>query len=218
MSQFRLGALVFTFLAVTAFVWASESDGIREKARAMQREAAELAEQGHDDEAANLKRKAGAMLAEAERLQHHSPDRRKAEIMELKRLLEKLRQEEKQMREDPFDSGERLADVRREAERVEMELRKLTHQPHPEHAAPHDEIAGRLEHMRIAVEHLNQAGLHDVAEHVAQRAAAAERELHEHQSHRGQDVMHKIMSQLDELRHEVGQLRNAVNELKSKQQ
>jgi methyl-accepting chemotaxis protein len=117
---------------------------------------------------------------------------------------------------DAVDPGERLADVRREAERVQMELRELTHQPHHEHAAPHDEIAGRLEHMRIAVEHLNHAGLHDVAEHVAQRAAAAERELHEHQSHRGQDVMHEIMQQLDELRHEVGQLRNAVNELKRK--
>ena len=36
----------------------------------MQREAAELAEHGHEEEAANLKRKAMAMLEEAERLDH----------------------------------------------------------------------------------------------------------------------------------------------------
>ena len=48
--------LIFFFalaiLSVTTFVWASESDEIREKAKAMQREAAELAEKGHKEEAA----------------------------------------------------------------------------------------------------------------------------------------------------------------------
>ncbi|MEO2016132.1 MAG: hypothetical protein ABGZ53_17365 [Fuerstiella sp.] len=56
--------LIFFFalaiLGVTTFVWASESDEIREKAKEMQREAAELAEQGHKEE--------------AEHLQHDCPD------------------------------------------------------------------------------------------------------------------------------------------------
>ncbi len=42
---------IVAFFAVTAFVWASESDEIRAKAKAMQREAAELAERGHGEEA-----------------------------------------------------------------------------------------------------------------------------------------------------------------------
>ena len=70
--------------------------------------------------------------------------------------------------------------------------------------------------MRIAVEHLNHAGLHDIAEHVAQRAEATERELHEHHRHHEGDVMHEIMKQLDELRHEVGRLRDEVSELREK--
>ena len=157
MSHIKIGATIFAFLAVTAFVWASESDEIREKAKAMQREAAELAEHGHKEEAANLKRRAIAMLEEAERLQHHRPDQRQAEIMELKELLEKLRQEEKKLGEIAGEK-ERLADVRGKAKQVEMELRELSRQPHHEHdAAPQDEIARRLEHMRIAVDHLNQA-------------------------------------------------------------
>ena len=70
MRYLKLGVTFFAFLAITAFVWASESDELREKAKAMQREAAELAERGHREEAANLKRKAMEMLEEAERLEH----------------------------------------------------------------------------------------------------------------------------------------------------
>ncbi len=51
MSCVKLGAIVFSLFAVTAFVRASESDEIREKAQSVQREAAELAEQGHKEEA-----------------------------------------------------------------------------------------------------------------------------------------------------------------------
>ena len=216
MTRIKLGATIFALLAVTAFVWASESDELREKAKAMQREAAELAEHGHKDEAANLKRKAMAMLEEAERLQHDRPDHRDAEIMKMKQLLEKLRQKEKDLKEDP-DAGEVLDIVRREAEQVEMKLREFAHQPHHEHRGPDGDIARRLEHMRIAVEHLNQAGLHDVAEHVAQRAEAAERELHEQHRHHEGDPIHEIMKQLDELRHEVGRLRDEVSELRKKE-
>ncbi len=93
MKYVKLSATIFAFLAVTSFVWASESDELREKAKAMQQEAADLAEHGNTEEATNLKRKAMAMLKQAERLQHDRPDHRKAEIMEMKRLLEKLRLE-----------------------------------------------------------------------------------------------------------------------------
>ena len=215
MTRIKLGTIVFAFLAVTAFVWASESDELREKAKTMQREAAELAEQGHQEEATNLKRKAMARLEEAERLQHGQLGQQHPEIMKLKQWLEKLRQEEKLLA-DKAGAGERLADVRREAEQVEAKLRELSHPSHHDQAPPHEDIARRLEHMRIAVDHLNQAGLHDIAEHVAQRAEAAGRELHEQQKHQGGDGMHEIMKQLDELRHEVGKLRGEMNELRKK--
>ncbi len=57
MSYIKLGAIALSLFAVTAFVWASESDEIREKAKAMQREAAELAERGHGEEAGTLSAK-----------------------------------------------------------------------------------------------------------------------------------------------------------------
>jgi hypothetical protein len=67
--------------------------------------------------------------------------------------------------------------------------------------------------MRIAVEHLNHAGLRDIAEHVAERAHAAERKLHQHQPDHESDVIHEMRRQLKELRHDLGRLREEVNEL-----
>lgn len=213
MSKFRMLLSASAVLAVATFIWASEAVELREKAEAMHREAAELAEQGHKEEAANLKRKAMAMLKEAER--HGHLDQRHSEIVRMEQLLDKLRQKEKQL-EEQAGADEALSIVRREAEQIEMKLRELSHRPHREHRGPDEDIARRLEHMRIALEHLNQAGLHDIAEHVAERAEAAERELHEHQRHHEGDVMHEVMKQLEELRHEVGRLRDDVNELRKK--
>ena len=215
MSYLKLGATIFAFLAVTAFVWASESDELREKAKAMQREAAELAERGHGEEAENLERKAIAMLEEAEHLDRRRPDHRDAEIREMQEGLEMLRLEEREL-EESGGKEERLADVRREVERIERRLHELSHDERHGERGPQDEIARRLEHMRVAVEHLNHAGLHDIAEHVAERAETAERELHEHHRHHEGDPIHEIMKQLDEIRHEVGRLRDEVNELREK--
>ncbi len=213
MRHIKLGTLICAFLAVTTFAWASESDEIVEKARAMLREAAELAELGHKEEAAHLKRKAMAMLQESERVQHSRLDERHREKVKLMEWLEKLRQEEKLLSEKT-GAGERLAHVRREVEMIEDKLRRVSDEPKHEHSTPPEDIARRLEHMHIAVEHLNHAGLNDVAEHVALRAKAAQRELHEHRQEQVADVMPEIMKQLDDLRHEVGRLRDEVNELR----
>ncbi len=155
------------------------------------------------------------MLEEAEHLERHHPDHREAEIREMQERLEMLRHEERELKEIG-GKEERLVDVRHEAERIERELHELSRGRHHEEAGPHDEIVRRLEHMRVAVEHLHHAGLHDIAEHVAERAEATERELHEHHRHHDDDPIHAIMKQLDEIRHEVGRLRDEVNELREK--
>jgi hypothetical protein len=215
MSHLKLASVVFALLGCTVIVWASEADELREKAEAMRREAAKLGEQGHREEAENLERRASAMLNEAEQPGRHRPEQHEAEVVELKRMLERLRQEEAHLREEG-ESEDRLADVRREAEQVEMELWELSHRPRREDDVPHDELAGRLEHMHIAIEHLNQAGLHEIAEHVVQRAEATERELHEQRPHHDGDVMHAILQQLEDLQHQIGRLRDEVNDLRQR--
>jgi len=137
MTHIKNGATIFAFLAVTAFVWASEPDEIREKARAMQREAAELAERGHGEEAENLEHKAIAMFEEAEHLERHRPDHREAEIREMQERLEMLRLEEREL-EEIGGKEERLVDVRHEAERIERELPELFRGRHHLEGGPHE--------------------------------------------------------------------------------
>lgn len=213
MSYKRIGPTIFATLAMAAFVWASESDELREKAKAMQRKAAELAERGHGEEAENLERNVLAMLEEAEHLERHRTDQREAGIRKMQEGLKMLRLQESELNKIG-GKEERLADVRREADRIERRLHKVFQDERSEKRRPQAEIAGCLEHMRVAVEHLRYAGLHDIAEHVAARAEATERELHEHHWHHDDNPIHAIMTQLNEIQHEVGRLRDEVNELK----
>ena len=164
-----------------------------------------------------------AMLEEAENRERRGVDERQPEFKKLRLQLEKVRQEERKLEEAMEAAGgedaggeERLNAIRRKAEVIENKLRHMSHEPHDKRSGAHDGIARQLEHMRIAVEHLNQAGLHDIAERVAERAEVTERELHEPHGHHAGDVLHEIMQQLDELRHEVGRLRGEVSELKEK--
>lgn len=212
MSYSKIAATLFAALALVPFVFANESDELREKANMMQREAAELAERGRGEEAEHLERKALAMLKEAEHLEHHHPDRRKAGMRQMQERLEILRIEERELK-GLGREGERLNEVRREAERIERELHEMSHDGHHQDDDSPEGITRRLEHMRVATEHLHHAGLHEIAEHVAERAEATERELHEHH-HR--DPVHALMKQLDEMRHEIGRLRDEVNELKQR--
>ncbi|MFY9253722.1 MAG: hypothetical protein WAO83_09720 [Fuerstiella sp.] len=78
---------------------------------------------------------------------------------------------------------------------------------------PHREIAERLEHMHQAIQHLQHAGLHDIANHVAERVHATEAELHEHESHRRNEHMEDLARQMDEIRHEIGRLHERISEL-----
>ena len=221
MSYVKVGTCLFSLFAATALLWASESDELREKARAMQKESAELVRAGHVEEAEAIARKAAAMLEEAEQLearhrdgdQHRNKEHHEAEIRELGQLLDKLRHTERELSE--AGKQEAAADARHKAERIEMELHELTHKGEHDHGPR--EVAQRLEHMHVAAEHLHKAGLHEIAEHVVEHAAATERELAEHENrHRGQEVMHELMQQLKEMREEIGQLRKEVKELRER--
>ncbi len=213
MSCIKLIVISMASLSLTALVSAAETDEIRARSEAGQPNVTETAERGPSGEAETLERKAREMLVEAERIRNHAADQRKAEMRERKRLLENLYREEREL-EELADRGDRLADVRRQAERVELELRALARQPHRGPANPHEAIARRLQHMRFAVEHLNQAGLPDVARRVAQRAEEMERQLHSKLPQPGGALMAEVMQQIDQMRNEIRRLRDQVDELR----
>lgn len=174
-------------------------------------------------EVAELRERAQQLAREIREIDSHRgprPEPREREIDELHEHLRQMRlhHQELSQRLEP-DHPERR-ELRREIEQAERRLEELTtDRPHHPEA---EEIARRLEHMHIAADNLRAAGLHDIAEHVMQRAAQTERELpgnhepgpqHESPAH---EPMQELLRQLEEIRHQVGRLSDEVNELRER--
>jgi len=157
------------------------------------------------------------MIEEAEHLDQ-TRGKRGAEIEKLVRLQANLNKQARELEER--GDAEALDRVRHQLRAVEHEIhtRREHHVPDiHEHTVPHAEMDGRLEHMRAAIEQLKRAGLHEIAEQVAQRAHAVEREMHAQRHHHAADPAHQIMQQIEELRREVTRLREEVSDLRESQ-
>lgn len=213
MSYIKLGLIASSLFAVTHVAFAEEPRELRERAWAMQHEATELAERGREVEAKKLHRRSLELLEEAEHQSDHGLSKRDTEIRQRKELLEQLRLKAREL-EGISGNEKSIANIRGEAKRIERELRELTWGGQHDGPAPHQQAVLRLEHLHAAADHLHHAGLHDIAKHVEERAEAAEREIHEHQQPRGDDPIHEVMKQLEEMRHELKRMREAMKELK----
>ena len=134
-------------------------------------------------------------------------------VIELKEHLEKLQSEERDLQERGTEE-ERLDDLRHEIERVKGHLHKVVNAHRHDHRGPNGDIERRLAHMRAAAEHLHHAGLHDVSNHVIEQIHTAEREMHHHRDHHEDNPIHVIMRQLEEMRHEMGRMREELNDLR----
>jgi hypothetical protein len=229
-------AIVFlATLAGTSFVApsliASEADELREKAQAMKREAAELKERGRVEAAEDLARKAGELAEAAERLEGKRPKPAGEAIENLQRHLDDLLDKERRMREAKAPQRD-LAEIRERIAKTERELAGLRapHKkqvegekwpgPRPEIAAKLEEAGRRIKHLRMAAENLHAAGAADLAKQVMEKADAIEREAREtkmrmmEQAERhGGPKTGGIPAEIDELRRDLGRLREEVNDL-----
>lgn len=170
---------------VTTAAWSSEADELRAKAKAVQKEAEQAAKEGRSEEAEKLSRQAKELLQAA---QQHEPKSAKASNREdelhqqLKGLAEKLEHAEKTKNKEAHVE---LQKHRAAMERELAELREHRERKSgPKHAGKHppeavEETGMRIKHIRVAVENLNAAGLHDIAEELAKKADAMEREFHQ---------------------------------------
>lgn len=233
---------------MSAAAWSSEADELRAKAKAVQQEAERAAKEGRDEEAEKLFRHVKELLQAA---QQHEPKSAKGSNREdelhqqLKGLAEKEKHAEKSKNE------EARAELRKHRATIERELAEFREhhagKAGPKHTDKHppeavEETGLRIKHIRVAVENLNAAGLHDIAEELAHKADAMERE--HHQAHkqitkespapkkfkhpelgfkrpelRGKhfepERKHAPDAEpLDDLRHEVQRLRAELNELR----
>ena len=229
-------------VCVSAAAWSSEADELRAKAKAVQSEAERAAKEGREDEAEKLYRHVKELLLAA---QKHEPKSAKAPGREdeLQQQLEALA--EKEQLAEKSKNEEALAKLRKLRAVTEHELANLREHGEkkiaPKHTGKHppaavEETGLRIKHIRVAVDNLNAAGLHDIAEELAHKADAMERE--HHQGHKQIDK-HQFSPKkgqlaepiklhnpewerkhapdaapIDELRHEVQRQRAELNELR----
>ena len=229
--------LLFGFCMTS--LWGGEADELREKAKAIQREAEQLAKQGHQEEADKLQREAKELLRAAQKhdaqsdvVKESKPRARKGEMHELEQRLKGLAENEQVFKE--AGNKEALADLQKHRTAIENELKalraNLKHQPEtlsfakPTHGVPAEleDAARRIKHIRVASDNLRAAGMHDLGEQLAKQAAAMERDLHQAHEHQPkQQPRHETSKSpeqqaapLEELRRDVQQLRAELKELR----
>ena len=86
-------------------------------------------------------------------------------------------------------------------------------------------IEERLELLRVAFDHLNDAGMHDLAEETKRRGEELERQLRERNAH-GSDQIHRLIEEshraihavnqrLDQVQRELQEMRDQFNRLRN---
>jgi len=217
---------------------ASQVDELRERAKALRKEAAVLTERGDKAGAEQFEKEVAKLLEAAERMELKPKGRgddgtRQGIDKEMRqrkdRLQDLLAQEKKlQVAKAP---KEELALLREQITRTERELQlrsalrgaQKIHPPEFQARAEKLEAAARrIHHYRVAAENLKMAEAHDLAHQLMEKAEAMEREVQEakkqlapetHKGHGGEpgpDVIRELRAEIEKLRAEVKELRQKI--------
>jgi len=219
---FPLFATVSLLLAPTIGS-ADERQERQERVESLRRAAGQLAEQGLHDHAERLVREAQELSREnfaQQKMETSRPDH--ARLIEThEQALRDLRREGARLREINAPEAHR-AEIEEQVQNVERDLDRLRAE-HPRGAKMH-----RVEHLRIAAEHLEQADMPDMAHELRRRAEALQREGEHQRDHADQpgnrslhhgveerEVAERLADQVRQLHQEMSRLREELNELRS---
>ena len=230
LSGMILGLLLFCGGVLVA----SEADELRERAKAMRKEASDLAERGNKEQAERLEKESLNLLEAAERMELKAKGSTEPgidkEARHLKERLQDLLAKEKMLR-DSNASEKKLAAVREQIAATERELHSIHahHAGHgklpPEfhaHAEKLEAASRRIHHFRVAAENLKMAEAHDLARQLMEKAEAMEREVQEGKKRlaeeiqkiqgreHGPDVVRELKQEIERLQAEVKELRQKV--------
>jgi myosin heavy subunit len=224
--------LVFAaFLLSFSATFGSAADELREKAGMARQQAAELKKQGRNEEAEKVARKAAELAQAAEKAVGDRPKVSPAEIEKLQGRLKELVEKQRQLK-DAHAPERQIKEFAEQIAKTERELHGLRagarekggpspdEQHKREMAGKLEEAGRRITHLRIAADHLRDAGMQDLAGQLMQQAEKMEREVHEAKMHMVAEAEHRghvepgnLPAQLDELRREVGRLREEMKAL-----
>lgn len=227
-------ALVFS----PAALHASDVDEMRQRAKAMRKEAMELTKSGNKEEAERLMSESDGLLAKAEKISRENKlhdergpkTDREIHIRNIKEQLNDLLGRQKKLKQMGGAEAEQQ-ELRALISAKESELARL----HDHHAAmskihpafqPQAEkleaTARRIQHLRAAAEHLKLAEAHDLAHQLMEKAEGMERELREgkqrlaeqmHSNHRREEdseLVRELRSELERLKVEMKELRKRI--------
>jgi hypothetical protein len=228
------GMILGLLLLCGGVLFASEADELRERAKAMRKEASVMAERGNKEQAERFEKESAKLLEAAERMELKNKGSGEPgidkEVRHLKERLQDLLAKEKKMREANAPEKE-LAEVREQIAGTERELHTIHahHAGHgklpPEFHAQAEKLetaSRRIHHLRVAAENLKMAEAHDLAHQLMEKAEAMEREVQEgkkrlaaemqkaHGGEHGPDVVRELKEEIERLRAEVKELRQKV--------
>ena len=196
MQRITLSGMILGLLlsCSSGVVRASQVDELREKAKAMRKEASALAEKGNKEQAERLEKESMKLLEAAERMERKDKERgEKKDRPDIDKEVRTLKDRLK---------AELPPEYRPQAERLEA-------------------VARRIHHIRVAAENLKLAEAHDLAHQLMEKAEGMERELREGKQRLAAE-MQKLQGVKDgpeivrDLRAENERLRSEINELRQK--
>ena len=196
MQRITLSGMILGLLlsCSSGVVRASQVDELREKAKAMRKEASALAEKGNKEQAERLEKESMKLLEAAERMERKDKERgEKKDRPDIDKEVRTLKDRLK---------AELPPEYRPQAERLEA-------------------VARRIHHIRVAAENLKLAEAHDLAHQLMEKAEGMERELREGKQRLAAE-MQKLQGVKDgqeigrDLRAENERLRSEIKELRQK--
>jgi hypothetical protein len=243
-----LGLLAHT----AGYTCASEQAELRERVQNMIREAKELAEQGRMEEAKRVKMEASELMQKIERGGRgdrpgeprsdldHAIAKQEQLVKDLRAKLERLQQQDV----SPEDRGavkEHLMGVERELDELRAERKRRMKEgrgeerrgeerrggegprgPEGDHERMLAKVRERLEHLGAAAEHLERAGMPDMADSIRRRAGEMKREMEERLRHAREQGEHRGphgpegSAEIRELRELVKRLQDENRELRER--
>jgi hypothetical protein len=196
MQRTTLSGMILSLLlsCFSGVVRASQVDELREKAKAIRKEASALAEKGNHEQAERLEKESMKLFEAAERMERKDKERG-----------------EKRDRPD-IDK-----EVRFPKDRLKAEL-PPEYRPQAEKL---EAIARRIHHIRVAAENLKLAEAHDLAHQLMEKAEGMERELQEGKQRLAAEMQKRQVNNdgleiVRDLRAENERLRSEINELRQK--
>lgn len=237
MRSTTLAGMVLGILLVSGLgmLIASEADELRERAKAVRKEASVMAERGNKEQAERLEKESVELMQAAQKLESRTKGRgEKADRTDIEKAMQNLHErlcdlhaQERKLKESKASEKE-LAEVHERIAQTERELHAI-HKHHAGQAEQHPVLRGhaeqleaasrRIHHLRTAAEHLKHAEAHELAHQVQEQANSMERDvqaakarlLEEHhratKGEHGPDALQELRAEVERLRAEVKELR-----------